>query len=112
MRDAVARDLGATLGLGENERSLQHRLGVKSEALGAPCRVGRVKRLGGGDVLGDAVGMPDDVGLARLPDRRMRIVGLLHHGARRQVNSAIGPVRIAARKSIYPSRRSRGSACW
>src|ERR1700738_1948343 len=81
MRHAVARDIGAMLRFREHEGALQHRLRMERQALGTPCRLGRVERFRRFYVLGNPRRVRADISLAGATDRGMRVVSLLHHGA-------------------------------
>jgi hypothetical protein len=91
MRDAVARDLGTALCLGEHKGALQHRLGVEREAFRAPLRSRRVEHLGRGNVLCNLGGVRADISVTRTADRGMRFLTLLHHGAQEAGESRYRP---------------------
>jgi len=106
MVEAFDGDFRAVLGLGEDKGALQHRLGVKREALRSPRRLGRVERLGGGEVAHQPVGVLADVAVAGLANGGMGFVGLLHHRAEQA-----GELRQLALKNsfaeIYVAERAR-----
>ena len=81
MVETVGRDPRLMLRLCENELALQHRLGKQRRAFRIPVRIRRIKRLRLGEVGFDPSGVLANVTVTRGADRRMRVVGLLHHRA-------------------------------
>src|SRR5215469_3255587 len=79
--DTVGRDLRSALCFGENERTLEHGLGMKRQAGSAPIGPYAVdlNRLSDGAL--KLRGMAADGGVARSPYGGMAVVGFLHHGA-------------------------------
>jgi len=67
--------------LGENEGTLDNRLHIYGEALGAPLSIAAVGAQRCGDVQFQHGDVFAEGSLAGLADCRMRLVGLLHHGA-------------------------------
>jgi hypothetical protein len=67
--------------LGENEGTLDNRLHVYGEALGAPLSIAAVGAQRCGYVQFEHGDVFAEGSLAGLADCRMRLVGLLHHGA-------------------------------
>src|ERR1700730_14138184 len=80
--EAFGGDLWSVLCLGQNERALDHGLGVEPKALGAPRRIGSIAGLGFGNILGDLGGMRADMRVAGFANRRMGLEGLLNHRAK------------------------------
>src|ERR1700731_35403 len=82
MLKAFSGDLRPVFRLSQNEGALDHGLGVKPEALGAPRRVGSIAGLGFGNVLSDLGGMRADMRVAGFANGRMGLEGLLNHRAK------------------------------
>src|SRR5450631_1287929 len=82
MAKALSGDLRSALGLGQDEGPLDHRLGIKTETLRAPIRIGRIAGLGFANVLGNFSGMSTDIGPAGVANGGMGFECLLHHRAK------------------------------
>ena len=81
MVNAVGRDLGAALRLGEDERALEDRLGVERQTLGCPGHLEPAHSESLGDVCLERRGVGGDGRRAGLSYGRGRLVRLLQHGS-------------------------------
>src|SRR5580698_5135420 len=81
MIDAVSGYFRAVLGLGQNERALEHGLRIEGGATRRPFRIRRMARLGRGDVGFQPLGVLADVTVAGGANGGVRVVSLLHHRA-------------------------------
>ena len=81
MPDHVSSQPNIILGLGQNERALQHRLCVQRQTFRRPCGSWRVARLGSTHHFFNFYDMRLDASKTGIPDRRMGDELLLRHGA-------------------------------
>src|SRR6187549_3984370 len=79
--DRFGCELGSTGGFRKNESALQHRLSVQSQAASGPSGLDAVCFHGSGYIRFDLLGMTADRAGASIADRRMAVVGFLHHCA-------------------------------
>ena len=70
MPKAFSCDFGAAFRLGQDKGALDHGLGVKPQALGAPGRIRCIAAFGFGDILGDLGGMRADMRVAGFANGR------------------------------------------
>src|SRR5262249_40500462 len=81
MIDRLGCDLGSTGGFRKNESALQYSLSVQSQAASGPARLDAVCFDRCGYIRFDLLGMTADRARASIADRRMAVVGFLHHRA-------------------------------
>src|SRR5262249_24985702 len=101
MIDRLGCDLGSTGGFRKNESALQYSLSVQSQAASGPARLDAVCFDRCGYIRFDLLGMTADRARASIADRRMAVVGFLHHRAHEA-----GEFRHCPRCRLYPQKRT------
>src|SRR6185437_4886104 len=121
MIDARSSDLRIAFGLGQDERALQHRLGVKRQASRRPITANAVTVHGFGDIRLDLGRVAADAGIARIANLGAGLIDFLHHSSDKagEFGNRAGEDRLAEidvaenpleRISMAVVRRGRGNA--